>query len=201
MTGGISVKQHRHVIVGAVFVALVGVAAPARADGFVTPYIGYNFGGDSGNCPTLSNCSEKHTNYGVSIGAMGTLFGIEEDLGFAKNFFGLPGTDDSVFSAMTNLLVGIGVGPVQPYVLGGLGLIRSHVSSSIVGACFTCGPAAAENAFGYDLGGGVTVSVAPHVGIRGDIRHLHTLQDVNVSIFSGQHLNFYRGSLGVALKF
>ena len=186
-------KQYRHLIVGAVFVAFVGVAAPARADGFITPYIGYNFGGDSGNCQTLTNCSEKHTNYGVSIGAMGPIFGIEEDIGFAKDFFGRPGTDDSVFSAMTNLLVGIGVGPVQPYVLGGLGLIRPHVSDISFSS--------SNNTLGYDLGGGVTIFVAPHVGIRGDIRHLHTLQDVNIAIFTGQRLDFYRGSVGLALKF
>jgi opacity protein-like surface antigen len=169
-------------------------AAPARADGFITPFIGYNFGGDSGNCATLTNCNEKHANYGVSIGAMGTIFGFEEDIGYANHFFGeAPGTDDSVFTAMSNLLVGIGVGPVQPYVLAGVGLIRPHVSSiSVEGS---------NNAFGYDLGGGVTVSIAPHVGIRGDIRHLHTMQDVNVAFFNGQRLDFFRASLGLALKF
>lgn len=170
------------------------LAAPAHAEGFITPFIGYNFGGDSGNCPSLRNCTDKHANYGVSIGEMGSIFGIEEDISFAKNFFGdAPGTDNSVFSAMTNLLVGVGVGPVQPYVLGGVGLIRPHVSS--------IGISADNNSLGYDLGAGVTVSVAPHVGIRGDIRHLHTFQDVNVSIFTGQRLDFFRASVGLALKF
>jgi opacity protein-like surface antigen len=81
----------------------------------------------------------------------------------------------------------------QPYVLAGLGLIRPHVS--------TVSLSADKNAFGYDVGGGVTLSVLPHVGIRGDLRHLHTMEDVNVLLFSGQHLNFWRGSAGVALKF
>ena len=181
-------------VLGSVAALFLLTAIPARADGFITPFVGYNFGGDSGNCPSLTNCNDKRTNFGVSIGAMGALFGIEEDFSFAKHFFGdTPGTDNSVFSAMTNVLVGIGVGPVQPYVLGGLGLIRSHVS--------TVGLSADKNAFGYDLGGGVTVSIAPHVGIRGDLRHLHTVEDVNVLLFSGQHLNFWRGSVGLALKF
>lgn len=170
------------------------LASPAHADGFITPFIGYNFGGDSGNCASLRNCQDHRENYGVSIGAMGTVFGIEEDISFAKNFFGeAPGADNSVFSAMTSLLVGVGVGPVQPYLLAGVGLIRPHVSSiSFSGD---------NNSFGYDLGGGVTVSVAPHVGVRGDIRHLHTMQDVNVSIFTGQRLDFFRASVGLALKF
>jgi opacity protein-like surface antigen len=186
------VKATRFLILCAAI--LLASAASARAEGFITPFVGYNFGGDSGNCATLTNCSTKRTNYGVSIGAMGPLFGIEEDLSFAQHFFGdSPNTDNSVFSAMTNLLVGIGVGPVQPYALAGVGLIRPHVSSP--------GFSADNNAFGWDLGGGVTVSVAPHVGIRGDIRHFHTVQDVNLSFFTGQRLDFFRASLGVALKF
>ena len=44
-------------------------ATPARADGFITPYWGYNFGGDSANCVSLTNCNEKRTNWGVSFGA------------------------------------------------------------------------------------------------------------------------------------
>jgi opacity protein-like surface antigen len=185
--------QTIRVLVGIATLSLVS-AVPASADGFITPFVGYNFGGDSGNCPSLTNCSQKHTNIGVSIGSMGTLFGVEEDLSFAKHFFGdAPGTDNSVFSAMTNLLVGVGVGPLRPYVLAGLGVIRPHVS--------TAGVSADKNALGFDLGGGATVSIAPHVGIRGDIRHLHTMQDVNVLIFTGQRLNFLRASAGVAFTF
>jgi opacity protein-like surface antigen len=173
---------------------LAATAVPARADSYITPFIGYNFGGDSGNCPTLTNCSDKHTNYGVSLGSMGALFGAELDFGYAKNFFGdVSGADNSVLSLMGNLLVGIGVGPVQPYALAGIGLIRPHVSAVALSGD--------NNAFGYDLGGGVTVSVAPHIGIRGDIRHLHTAQSVTVPFFTNQRLDFFRASLGLALKF
>ena len=178
-------------IIGA---AILLNVAPVHADGFITPFIGYNFGGDSGNCPSLRNCSEKHTNYGVSFGAMGSVFGVEEDVSFAKHFFGdAPDSDNSVFSLMTNFLAGIGVGPVQPYALAGLGLIRQHASAF--------GLSASNNALGYDVGGGVRVSVVPHVGIRADIRHLHTLQDVNVPTFTGQRLNFLRASVGLAIKY
>ena len=43
---------------------LVLAAAPARADGFISPFIGYNFGGDSQNCVSLTNCDERRTNWG-----------------------------------------------------------------------------------------------------------------------------------------
>jgi opacity protein-like surface antigen len=181
-----------HTVLAAALFVLI--AEPAHAEGFVTPFVGFNGGGDSANCESLTNCQTARTNYGVALGAMGPVFGFEEDLSYAKNFFGdAPGTANSVFSAMSNLLVGVGVGPVRPYVVGGLGLIRPHVSQLSFSAD--------NNAFGYDLGGGVTGYFATHVGVRGDVRHFHTLQDVNVLIFTGQKLDFWRASLGLALKF
>ena len=184
-------------------VMVVATAGPLRADGFVTPFYGYNFGGDSSNCPTISTCEDKRTNFGVSFGSMGTVFGFEEDLSFAKDFFGsVPNVDNSVFTLMSNLLIGVGRGPVQPYVLVGAGLVRSHVSVSL--SQFS----ADNNSLGYDIGGGVNGYVTRHVGIRGDVRHFHTLQtldvplfDVATQVFVSQKLDFWRASVGLSLRF
>ena len=175
-------------------------SAPARADGFITPFIGYNFGGDSANCATLTGCQEKHTNFGVSIGTMGTVIGLEEDIAYAKSFFAAaPGTESNVFTAMTNLVIGIPAGPVQPYVLAGVGLVRHHVSLNPTQI------SSDNNALGWDIGGGVNIFLTKGVGIRGDLRHVHTLQDVSVpllgSLVSGQKLDFNRASLGLTLRF
>ena len=181
--------------------ALLAVsAAPARADGFITPFIGYNFGGDSANCATLTSCEEKHTNFGVSIGTMGSIFGFEEDIAYAKDFFAAtPGAESNVFTAMSNLVIGIPAGPVQPYAIGGFGLVRPHVSLNPTQI------SSDNNALGWDLGGGVNIFFGKSVGIRGDIRHFHTIQDVSVlhlgSIVSGQKLDFNRASVGLALRF
>ena len=173
---------------------LMLTSGAARAEGFVTPFIGYNFGGDSGNCRSLTDCEEKRTNVGVSIGMMGPLVGIEEDISFAQNFFGdAPGAKNSVFSAMTNMIVGLGVGPIRPYVVGGVGLIRPHVSSFSIDSD--------KNAFGYDFGAGVGGYLTNHVGLRADVRHFHTLQDIDVLIFDGEKLAFWRASLGLSFKF
>jgi len=180
-------------IIGAATLLML-TSAPARAEGFITPFIGYNFGGDSGNCRSLTDCQEKRTNIGVSIGRTGTPVGFESDFSFATNFFGdAPDSKNSVFTAMGNLLVGIGVGPVRPYVVGGVGLIRPHVSAFSIDSD--------KNAFGYDIGGGVSGYLSPHIGLRGDIRHFHTLQDVDVLIFTGEKLAFWRASVGLVLKF
>jgi hypothetical protein len=100
---------------------------PARADGFISPFIGYNFGGDSQNCVSLRNCEEKRNNWGVSIGSDAAPFGAEFDIGYAPDFFGrTPNSDNGVLTVMGNLLLVIPAGPVRPYGLIGLGLVRPH---------------------------------------------------------------------------
>jgi outer membrane protein with beta-barrel domain len=182
----------------AVALMLVGFAsAPARAEGFIVPFIGFNFGGDSGSCATLTNCDERRRNFGVSLGAMGTVVGFEEDLSWANNFFGeIPDGENSVFSAMSNLLIGVGVGPVRPYVLGGAGLIRTHVTEESIASFGEGG-----NSFGYDVGGGITGMFGSHVGIRGDLRLFRTVQDLDFFSLTDEKLEFWRASVGLALAF
>jgi hypothetical protein len=176
------------------------IAAPVRADGIITPFVGFNFGGDSAStCVSLSNCTDKRMNLGVSLTSMGPVFGLEEDISYAKNFFGeTPGGDNSVLSLMTNLVAGVGVGPVRPYLLAGIGLIRPHVTLS--GAFAGLGETG-KNALGYDYGGGLTLMFGSHVGVRGDLRQFRTVRNVNVFIFTGQKLDFWRASGGLALVF
>jgi hypothetical protein len=182
-------------------VLLTVAATPARAEGFFAPFVGYDFGGDS-KCPTINGCQDKHSDFGVSFGKMGTVFGFEEDIAFAKDFFGtVPNVDNSVFTAMSNLLIGVGVGPVQPYFLAGFGVIRPHTTLTLSNSDFD------KYALGYDIGGGVNGFFSKHVGVRGDLRHMHTIQDipilgnVNQTIFAGnQRLDFWRVSIGVVLR-
>jgi hypothetical protein len=186
---------------GALILALgcLGVAKPALADGFITPFIGFNFGGDSGNCPSLTQCDERRTNVGVSMGAMGAVAGFEEDISFAKNFFGeTPAGDNSVFSAMSNVMLGSGVGPVRPDVVGGVGLIRSHVSS-LTGSVTSLDTG--KNSFGWDIGGGITGMFGDHVGIRGDLRRFKTFETLTFPLFNSEKLGFWRASAGLAFVF
>jgi len=193
----------RKKLVGFTLAALAAAAVPARADGFVTPYLGYNFAGDSANCQSLTNCEEKHLNFGASFMSAGSVLGLEEEIGYAKDFFGsVPGTDNSVFTAMTNLTAGIFKGPVQPYFLLGVGLIRSHVSPNIIE-----GGEQTTNSFGWDVGGGIQGFFSRSVGIRGDLRHLKTFGDVPIlnlgvaDLRPNESLGFWRGSLGIAFRF
>jgi len=76
-----------------------------------------------------------------------------------------------------------------------VGLIRPHASLDASNLSFD------QNALGYDIGGGLNIFLAHAIGIRGDIRHLHTLQDVTLGLFSNDQLDFWRASAGLTFRF
>jgi opacity protein-like surface antigen len=173
----------------------------AHAQGFVSPFIGYDFGGVAG-CQGVLNCEDKHTNWGVAFGAVGSIVGFEEEFAYANDFFGSSANQSStVITLMSNFMVAPKIGPVQPYVLGGVGLIRTTLN--VTGATD-------QNQIGWDVGGGVTGYFSQHVGIRGDIRYFHSFQVLdllNLPIpppgldIGNTKLDFGRASIGVVFKF
>ena len=188
-------KGLRLAALAVVFAALS--AAPARADGFITPFIGFNFGGDqAANCARLTDCEDHRLDWGVALGSTGGIFGFEEEVAYSKDFFGkTAGGDNAVLTLMSNLMLVLPAGPIRPYGLIGLGLIHPHIKLDSSALDFS------DNALGYDVGGGVNIFFTPGVGLRGDVRHLHTLQDVTLGVFSNQKLDFWRGSAGLTFRF
>jgi opacity protein-like surface antigen len=172
-------------------------SAPASAQGFISPFIGFNYGGDSG-CPTATNCEDKHSNFGVSGGKLGAIGGGEFEFGYAKNFFGdAPGVDTSVLTLMGNVIVGPKFGFIRPFVLGGVGLIKSHVELT-TGSLLD-----SSNNFGWDIGGGVMIMFGDHVGVRGDVRRFQSFQNQTILGFSlaDEKLSFNRATAGLVLGF
>lgn len=185
-------------IVAVIAAALAGTAPAARAEGFISPLIGFNFGGDSA-CPAISGCQDKRLNYGAGFGVVGGGFGFEEEIGYAKDFFGTaPNLSSSVLTLMSNVMLAPKIGPVRPYVLAGVGLLKTHVEFTTTSLLTTD-----NNNFGWDVGGGLVVSVAPHVGIRGDIRYFHAFQDLGALGFSlgNTKLDFGRAAAGINFSF
>ena len=78
------VRRLSVVFLFATLIAL-GSARPAHAQGFVSPFIGYDFGGDAG-CPSITNCDDKHVNYGVSFGALVKFIGFEVEIAIHPRF-------------------------------------------------------------------------------------------------------------------
>jgi opacity protein-like surface antigen len=178
-------------------VCLLGLPARAQAEGFISPLIGFNFAGDAA-CPSVQGCEDKRMNFGLALGAAGSVFGFEEEFAYARDFFGsAPNFKSSVLTVMSNVMLAPKVGPVRPYFLTGVGLIKTHVDLTTASLLTTD-----ENNFGWDIGGGVVITVAPHVGIRGDIRYFHTFQDLAVRGFSlGTNAKLDYGRAAAAVNF
>jgi Outer membrane protein beta-barrel domain len=172
-------------------------AAPARADTFFSPFVGYNFGGDSANCPSLTDCQDKRMNWGASIGSTSGVYGLEEDISYTRDFFGkTAGVNNSLLTLMTNLMLVVPAGPVQVYGLVGLGLVHPHMTFDSASVTTL-----SKNAIGYDIGGGLNVFFTHAVGLHGDVRHIKTLQSFTLGVFNSDQINFWRGSAGLTFRF
>jgi opacity protein-like surface antigen len=171
---------------------------PAEAQAFISPFIGYDFSGDSG-CPEISGCEDKHANFGVSIGSLGNVFGTELEFAYVPDFFGeIPGVSSSVLSLMGNVMLAPKLGPAQPYGLVGLGLLKTHTELTTAGLLESN-----NNHFGWNIGGGLIIFAGDHVGVRGDIRYFHAFQDLEILgvPIADNKLDFGRASAGLVLKF
>jgi hypothetical protein len=177
--------------------------APARADGFITPYVGTLFGGTLGDF----DVEERPYTVGVSFGSMGGgIFGFEADIAFSPNFLGdgdsLLIGDTSVTTAMANVLLGAPVGGqsgagVRPYASAGVGAIRQQVEAFGDFLEFT------STDFGYNLGGGVMVFFGARGGIRADFRYFRNFQKSDEGLFDLEAgtFSFSRATVGAVLRF
>jgi hypothetical protein len=176
----------------------LGVATDAHAQGYISPIVGFDFGGDSG-CPEVTDCEDKTLNLGVSLGAMGNVFGFEQEFAYARDFFGdAPGLESSVLTVMSNFMVVPNTGPIRPYAVIGAGLIKTHVEftpASIIDAN--------NNHFGWDAGGGFMGFFGDHVGIRAELRFFRAFQNLELLGLSidGEKLDFGRAAAGLIFKF
>jgi Outer membrane protein beta-barrel domain len=175
-------------------VIAVGVPASARAEGYVSPWAGVQFGSDVQN---------GRGGFGVNAGGMGAgIIGGEVGLGFSPSFFGSKNDfgNNTVLDLMGNVIVGVPVGGThgagfRPYFSGGLGLIRTQIDGGNVFKVESSG-----NHFGYNLGGGVMGFFSDHVGARGDLRYLRTVDADVVEGLTLGGFHFWRFSAGVVIR-
>jgi opacity protein-like surface antigen len=178
--------------------ALVLAPIQARADGFVTPWVGSAFG---------SNINNGRTTFGVDVGSMGAgIVGGELDFGYAPSFFGTQNDfgNNTAINLMGNIILGVPVGGqhgagLRPYVVAGVGLLRTQIDGGTLAKV-----SSSDNMFGWDAGAGVMGYFNNHVGLRGDIRYLRGTHDLSTGVssidFNGNKLHFWRASLGVVLR-
>jgi opacity protein-like surface antigen len=202
---------------------LGSLAAPARADWFLTPYIGAAFGGASNQfvLNDLDDEFEQRVNFGGSLSWRSKgIWGFEVDYNVAPNFFQFTGGtnnfdlfdfDSSVQTLMGNVVVAIPVGGssgmgFQPYLTAGLGTIRTQLrSESDVFDDIT------SNDSGFNVGGGAHFFLGSHFGIRADVRYIRGFESIDDedpiqdSPFFDQRIatevfNYSRGTLGLTFR-
>jgi opacity protein-like surface antigen len=180
-------------------ILVLGMASPSFAQGYISPLIGFDFGGDSG-CPEVTSCEDKNLNLGVAVGALGGFFGTELEFAYAQDFFGeIPGVSSNVLTVMGNVMLAPRFGPVQPYGLIGVGLIKSRTDLNVGDLSDTD-----NNDFGWDVGGGLMVFFNDNIGVRGEIRHFHAFQDFTaffLEVDEQTKLDFGRAAAGVVFRF
>ena len=198
---------------GIILTVALAAPRPASADWIFTPFLGVNLGGSadvSGNGgASFSNQFQHKADFGASLAGMGAgIFGAEIDFGYSPNFFATPATgfqftsSSNVTTLTGNLIVGAPLGgrhnQIRPYVVGGVGLMRSNVQDAAHLFDVTT-----KNDLGLDVGGGVMGFFSDNVGLRGDVRYFRGLRgSSNTSTgLALSNFEFWRASVGVSFKF
>lgn len=177
-------------------VLMCATASQARADGFVSPWAGVNFGSDS-------SVSNGRGAFGVTAGSMGAgTVGGELSFGYSPSFFGTKDDfgNNTVIDLMGNLIVGIPFGGqrgggFRPFVTAGIGLIRTQIDG---GTLFNV--KASNNDFGWNAGIGAMGYFNDHVGLRGDFKYLRNFNGDSISTLNLGDLKFWRASIGVVFR-
>jgi opacity protein-like surface antigen len=195
----------RRVIKASIFVAaIMTVLAPiqARAEGYVAPWLGMNWG-------TGSNIDHGRRALGVDLGAMGAgVIGGEVGFGYSPSFFGTVNDfgHNTVIDVMGNLIIGVPVGGtrgagIRPFVTAGVGLVRTQID----GGTFAGASSEKNNMLGWNAGAGVMGYFNQHVGVRGDIRYLRGFKDLatgttDINLNGNNQLHYWRLQAGVVLR-
>jgi hypothetical protein len=167
-------------------VAIAGSPATASAQGFVSPWAGIVFGTDA--------VDSNRPAFGVAAGAANGIVGFEANFGYTPNFFDENDFDNNELDLMGNLLIGPMAGSggygIRPFVVGGLGLIRTSFEGTD-----------ATNDFGFNVGAGLEGYFSPHVGLRGDVRYFRTINadDVEDVDFDLGEFDFWRATIGITI--
>lgn len=169
--------------------AVVAIPSAARADGFLSPYVGVNFGG---------NTNQKSTVYGGAIGFMGQRAGFEVDFGYTPEFFGdeTVDVDGKVVTLMGNIILGGKRGGFSPYVVFGGGLMRTDITAVTTGDVFDF----SKNNFGGNFGGGFFAG-GRSLTVRADWRYFRAFNfdnGIDLDVIDDT-LGYWRGTVGVGI--
>lgn len=164
--------------------------ASASADGLLTPFLGMSFGDQT----------ERMTTYGFSLAGMaGGIFGLELDVARTAEAQTntLIAADGRVTTVNGNIIVGVPLVVVRPYAVGGLGWMRTRLTTGDDGS-------SSEQSDGLALavGGGLIGFFGDHLGLRADLRYVRALTASGSFFdFDFDSVSFTRVTGGLVLRF
>ena len=180
--------------------------AEARADFFITPFLGSEFAGST----TLLDldtgaASSKHWTFGGSAAWLSDrILGVEADFSIVPGFFqNSSGTGLVIGSRVTTLTGSVIVAlplsvtreSLRPYAVGGLGLL--HATSEDILSLNESG-----DWLGLQIGAGAIGLITNRAGVRFDLRHLRALsRDTTLRGEQTSKLSFWRATIGVTLRY
>jgi hypothetical protein len=193
----------RRVVLAAVI--SLGSAGPARADWFVTPFLGLKFAGDTNFVDLEQGASNTKTTLGVSAGMITDgLLGFEGELGYSPRFFersnGSLVARSNVLTLMGNVIItaprSLTGYSLRPFVSGGGGLM--HVGIHDVANVLDVN----SNLFGIDVGGGAVGDLTRRTSVRFDLRFFKSVsaEDQDMVGFGRTTLSFWRAAVGLAIR-
>lgn len=186
-------------------VLVLAPAAPARADWFITPYLGLKFAGDTNFVDLEFGASNSKLTLGVAAGAVSDgIFGIEADLGYTPRFFerssGSLVARSQVLTLMGNLIVtaprSLTGYSLRPFVSGGAGLM--HVGIDDVAGVLPVD----SNLLGVNVGGGAVGGLTYRTSVRFDLRYYRgATTTAEEAVGAGRTtLSFWRAAVGLTLR-
>jgi hypothetical protein len=197
------------------------ISAPARADWYATPFIGFKFG-TSTTFVDLDEAAElRKLTFGGAVTSLGDgMLGLEGEFGVIPGFFqrdppgGLPDFDEDsnpcqirclvVSSRVTTMTGGIIVAAprkvtgysLRPYGTAGGGWMRA-TETAIVGEGFT------RDLFTISVGGGLIGPLSPKRAVRFDMRYYRNVRTRGEGSIVNENrpmLGFWRASVGLMFK-
>ena len=180
-------------VLGSWFLVPATAAAQRSATltGFATGFAGRGDGG--------ADITESGWKPGASIAIVGESgVGTEVDIWQLRDFDPARFAESRVTAFLLNA-IGVwtdATALVRPYVVGGVGLLRSRVCA------FTCEQQVSRTALGFDAGAGAFVLWNETLGARADFRYIRYLQRQDVLPLDNDagYFSFWRTSIGVTIS-
>ncbi len=192
-------------VLGLLFV-MVAFPGSARADWYLTPFVGLKFAGDTRIADLESGASNTKLTYGGIVGLIDDrVLGVEADFGYSPRFFerssGTLVARSHVLTLMGNVVLSapraLTGDSLRPFVSGGAGLMHVNIDD-VAGVLGT-----RKNSFGINVGGGATGRLTDVTSLRFELRYFRSItnDDPEAIGFGSTRLSFWRAGVGLTLRY